>query len=336
MDSSGGFGRVMNESFTVTLSPADDSWKNGTFYNVLANGMVLNPNRKWEAALVECHMPKLINLPQLFNKERFFQFGLFRDCTTGDADSEGCKTPASKTFAEKHFYNPADNETDFHSFAAAFHKTLESDTFLGPFTCHKYERHLRIGMSEEGHAIIIIVRPIDKKDLVAFRSAEFRLLFGNGWEQIWKGKLVHPKPGYEGVISYSYSTDTVEIGYETDAGEQVPTEVTRAKLVGLVLKSRSKWNGGKEKARDHHKVPMIICCDFLKSNMLAGVGEGMSTIDIVTPGRYEAKQLKYVPVESSNLKTVRVDILDIVTKLNITFSSKLVEKPYIIIKFRPI
>ena len=81
---------------------------------------------------------------------------------------------------------------------------------------------------------------------------------------------------------------------------------------------------------------MIICCDFLKSNMLAGVGEGMSTIDIVTPGRYEAKQLKYVPVESSNLKTVRVDILDIVTKLNITFSSKLVEKPYIIIKFRPI
>ena len=85
-------------------------------------------------------------------------------------------------------------------------------------------------MSEEGHAIIIIVRPIDKKDLVAFRSAEFRLLFGNGWEQIWKGKLVHPKPGYEGVISYSYSTDTVEIGYETDAGEQVPTEVTRAKL----------------------------------------------------------------------------------------------------------
>ena len=73
MDSSGGFGRVMNESFTVALSPADDSWKNGTFYNVLANGMVFN--RKWEAALVECHMPKLINLPQLFNKERFFNLG---------------------------------------------------------------------------------------------------------------------------------------------------------------------------------------------------------------------------------------------------------------------
>ena len=136
------------------------------------------------------------------------------------------------------FFNPKDGETDFHSFAAAFHKTLDSDTFLGPFTYHKYERHLRIGMSEEGHAIITITRPIDVKDLVAFRSAEFRLLFGNGWEQIWKGKLVHPKPGYEGVISYSYTTDTVEIGYETDSGEQVPMEVTKDKLVGLVLKSR--------------------------------------------------------------------------------------------------
>ena len=76
----------MNETFTVALSPADDSWKNGTFYNVFANSIILNPNRKWEAALVECHMPKLIHLPQLFNKERFFQFGFWRDCTSGDCD----------------------------------------------------------------------------------------------------------------------------------------------------------------------------------------------------------------------------------------------------------
>ena len=337
MDSSGGFGRVMNETFTVALSPADDSWKNGTFYNVFANSIVLNPNRKWEAALVECHMPKLIHVPQLFNKKRFFQFGFWRACTFGDADSEGCKIPKSRTFAEKHFYNPADKETDFHSFAAAFHKTLDSNTFLGLFTYHKYERHLRIGMSEEGHAIITIIRAIDKNDLVAFRSGEFRLLFGNGWDQIWEGKLIQPKPGFEGVITYSYTTDMVEIAYETDAGEQVPKEVTKKRLVGLVLKSRSKWNGGNvNKGRDHDKAPMIICCDILQSNTLAGVDKGMPTIDIVTPGRYEAKQLKYVPVESSSLKTVRVDILDIVTKLNKTFDSKLVEKPYIIIKFRPI
>ena len=344
MDSSGGFGRVMNESFTVALSPADDSWKDGTFHNVFANGMVLNPNRKWEAALVECHIPRLIHLTQPYNEERFFQFGFYRACdfTTGDADSEGCARPESKVFAEKHFYNPKDGETDFHSFATALHKTLDSDTYLGPFTYHKYERHIRVGMSEDGHAIITIVRPIDKNDIIAFRAGEFRLTFGNGWYQIWKGRVLYPKPGFEGVGTYSYYTDTVEIQYEFDDGEQIPKEVTDAKLVGLVLKSASKWDGGKEKDPltgldpKHSKTPMIIRCDFLKSNTLAGVSEGMPTIGIASPGRYETKQLKYVPVESNNLKTVRVDILDIVTRLNVMFDSKLVEKPYIIIKFRPI
>ena len=289
-------------------------------------------------------IPKLIHMSQLYNEERFFQFGFFRSCTTGDADSEGCKAPASKVFAEKYFYNPKDGETDFHSFAAALHKTLDSDTYLGPFTYHKYERHLRMGMTEDGHPIITIIRPIDKMDLIAFRTAEFRTLFSYGWEQIWKGKLVHPKSGYEGVISYSYSTDTVEIGYSTDSGEQIPEEVTDAKLVGLTLRCRGRWDGGKEKEKDpltgldrkHSKAPMIIRCDFLKSNTLAGVNEGMPTIGMANLGRYEAKQLKYVPVESSNLKTVRVDILDIVTRLNVTFDSKLVERPYIIIRFRPI
>ena len=339
MDSSGGFGRVMNETFTVALSPADDSWKNGTFHSVLANGMVLNPNRKWEAALIECYIPKLMHLRPLYGEERFFQYVCFKDCEGSIAK---CEIPASRTFAEMHFYNSKDKEGDFQSFASAFHKTIDSNTFLGPFTYHKYGRHTRIGMSEEGHAIITILRPLETKDLIVIRSPEFRLLFGNGWEQIWKGKLVHPMPGFEGVISYSYSTGTLEIGHVTDSGEQIPREVTDAKCVGLILKSRLKWDGGKEKDPltgkdpDHSNAPIIICCDLLKSNMLAGVDEGMPTIDIVTLGRNEARQLKYVPVESNNLKTVRVDILDIVTRLNTTFDSKLVEKPYIIIKFRPI
>ena len=176
------------------------------------------------------------------------------------------------------------------------------------------------------------------------------LVFPRGIHNIWRKEMVcrlQISVKFPAVRVWVRGSDL--LGFQLTLMRKVRNEVSKALHSGcrrlltafdeVSSNFESKWNGGnlsKGKAHDHPKTPVIICCDFLRNNMLAGVGDGMPTIDIVTPGRYEAKQLKYVPVESSNLKTVRVDILDIVTKLNMTFSSKLVEKPYIIIKFRPI
>ena len=44
----------------------------------------------------------------------------------------------------------------------------------------------------------------------------------------------------------------------------------------------------------------------------------------------------YLPVEARNLRTIKVDFLDVNTKVNVKFESKIVEKPYIIIRFKPI
>ena len=70
---------------------------------------------------------------------------------------------------------------------------------------------------------------------------------------------------------YSYDTDTIEVGNTTDDGSQVPKEVTDAKLVGLVFKSMKPLDGRGGKHVQKEKPPILICCDFLESNKVAGV-----------------------------------------------------------------
>ena len=59
-------------------------------------------------------------------------------------------------------------------------------------------------------------------------------------------------------------------------------------MAGLVFKSVKPLNVRKHVEKE--KPPILICCDFLESNKVAGVNEAMQTIGITPPPMDDIEQ----------------------------------------------
>lgn len=337
MDSGGGCARFINETFNIILTPDlyGAPWESA-FWNRLGSAITLNPNRKWEAALVESFIPKLVHHGERYDGKRWFRYGFVQ------TSEEDFNIPSVnfKTFSERHLYHPKEAETVFHSFLREFERVQEDPALLGDFTYNKFPRRITMYINEDRHLKIQVLNNLYKGEKINIQLNDYsEYLDEKGvYSMTWGGEQIHPSEGYSVPCKYDSATKTLQIGY--DHNEQLPEEVIDVDLRGsnflsettLLVGGNGDGDGNDGKASDM----VDVMCNFLGSNKLGGAGEGMPTLAVVQRGRYEAKKLVYNSVESLTINPVRVDLLDSVTKLPVTFSPDIVGKPYIIVKFRPI
>ena len=321
MDSSGRHTR--NSSFNIVVSPFHQ--ESNRFRVNLQSPIRLNPEREWEAAIIDSYLPVGTDkVKEDDSNPKWFQYAV---CIG---------IPQSLNTYQRHYYNPASHESVVHSFIDKFDRVQKSVDNYGQFTNQRHDPKLKIEVIED-HLQITVVKEFVRGECIAVRmpSDHYRAFFTPGisddFDAYMNGEQLQLIPNKKPWCYYEANSSELRIHF-TDENPYARNDASD--MNGLVFKSRRNVSlKHVSTKRDDFAVGKFldVVCSLIETTRLGRREGGTRVMDVVNVDNHENINLKYFKLETVEIDSISMEIIDSVTKEDVYIE----RIPFIVINIRP-
>ena len=317
MDSTGRYTR--NSSFNIVVTPFHH--ESNRYRINLQSPLRLNLEREWEATIIDAYIPIRADVSRSDSDPKWFQYAV------------GIGVPQNVSMHQRHYYSPTSHESAFHSFMDKCDKVQKSIDSYGKFTNQKYDSGLKIELAED-HVLITISKEFVKDECIAIRmpSHQYQAFFtppsSFDFDTYMNGELLQVKPNKKPWCYYDATSSELRIHFTED----IPyARIDVTGMNGLVFKSHKKISYKGERIGYAESKLLDIVCSLIETTRLGKKEGGTRVMDIVNVDDHENRNLKFFKLETLEIDSISVEIVDSVTKENVYIE----RIPFIVINIRP-